>query len=221
MPTTRNTKKADTSSISRRKLGMWIGGIVAVLLFLGAGLTVWAYIPDPQLAEVRELQQKAFDRESGLDENARRELFQEMRTKMDTLTEAQRDELRNSMFENFRQRENERMKQYFAMSQTERVALLDQEIDRMKNRGQGGPGGGRGFGGPGGGGAGGGGPGGGGGGPGGRNPNATPEDRKDRQRQRLDNSTPEERAQRTAFREDLNKRRAERGMEPIQGRGGR
>ncbi len=212
MPTTRNTKKVDTSSSSRRKLGMWIGGIVAVLLFLGAGLTVWAYWPDPRLAEVRELQQKAFDRESGLDENARRELFQEMRTKMDSLTEGQRDELRNSMFENFRQRENERMKQYFAMSQTERVSLLDQEIDRMKNRGQGGPGGGRGFGGGGGGGA--------GGGPGGRNPNATPEDRKDRQRQRLDSSTPEERAQRSAFMEDLNKRRVERGMEPIERRRG-
>lgn len=229
MPSTRTNKKLETSPASRRKMAYCAGGIAAVLLFLGAGWLVWASLPDPQLAEIKALQQQMFDPNSGLDDNARRELRQNIRDKMDGLTDAQREQLRDQFFEGFRQRDNERMRNYFAASPEQRIALLDQDIERMRNweqnrgdrqrnaGGEGGPPGGRGFGGPGGGGPGAGGP----GGRGGRDPNESPEDRRDRQRRRLDNSTSEERAMRSAYFEDLNKRRVQLGLEPIPPRRGR
>lgn len=221
MPTTRTKKSVSTPSRSNNQRWYWVGGTVAILLFFAAGWLVWANMEDPKVTEVKALQQELFS-DANLDDAARRERFGQLREKMDGLTEEQRDAIRGSMFEGFRQRENARMAEYFALPADQRVAYLDAEIKQMEDRrkqwaarrnsgdDRGPPGGGRGgFGGRGGQG---GGPGGGGrGGPG-----QDPQERKDRQRNRLDNSTPTERAQRTAYFEDMAKRREELGLPPMQ-----
>lgn len=202
-----------------------IVGVVLLLLLTGIG---WAISrrEDPQVAKVRQLQEKAFSRDT--DREDRRELFDQMRSESEKLTEEQRDSLRNNMREQRTQEMRTRIESYFAMNSEQREAHLDEKIDEMEQRrkewqkmakerearGEGGRGGDRGDGARG-------------GrdekaGTGGRRrgrANRTAEDRNDRRRGFLSRSSAVDRAKFMAYMEDMNDRREARGLEPF-GRGG-
>ena len=203
-----------------------IAGIVLLLCLIGVG---WALSrrEAPQVAKVRQLQATAFSRE--LDSEKRRELFDQMRSESEKLTDEQRSTLRAEMRETRTEQMRTRIDSYFAMNSEQRKAYLDEQIDEMEQRrkewqkmakqrearGEGDRGEARGQGdrrGPGR-------PRGAGGGRG-RDANRTAEDRNDRRRGFLSHSSAEDRAKFMAYLEDMNERREARGMEPMGGRGG-
>ena len=93
------------------------------------------------------------------------------------------------------------MNDFFAKSPEEQRQSLDQMIDRMEQRRQRRETEGRG-----------------GEGRGGGRPDMTPQQRDQRRKQGLDRTTPEMRGMMDAFRDMINDRRQERGLEPIHGR---
>lgn len=204
-----------------KKQKTWLGISSAIILLLLVGAPSWilASREDPQVSVVRELQKKAFSRDAAPED--RRQLFEQMRSEGEKLTEEQRKSLRDEAFAGRREHMQERMTKYFNLNKEQRVAYLDEQIDEMEQRrkdrekqpkerdaagGKRGPGGGRGMGGRGGGRGRGGG-------------NATPEQRNERRRGFLSHTSAQDRAQFMAYIEDLNARRQERGLDPM-GRGG-
>jgi hypothetical protein len=203
---------------------MWLAGAGLLLTAGGAGWFLW---PDGQVGKVRALRQELFS-EAGraLPPDQRRARWEEFRKEQEKLTPEQRRQLGEDM----RQQRRAEMTRYFAMSPAERQQYLDRRIDDMERRRQewaqqgggpgrgpgGGPGRGFGPGGPGGA------PGGPGGAPGGGPPGApggtTTQERDQRRQSFLDGSTPTERGQMMLFMQDMNNRRAERGLPPMGGR---
>lgn len=221
---------------------VWIPLSVVILLLIG-GVT-WALWPReaPEVKQVKELANKMFDESAS--EEERQAMREQMRELRENIPEERRREVFRAMGDQFRQRMTEHIREFAELPEDQRNEFLDRDIDRMeamrrsweerraererdgggeRAQGERGP---RGEGrGPGPGGA---GPGGsdgpagpgGAGGPRGDRPR-TDEEREARRRARLDNTTPEERAAFTAYFEAINKRRAERGLEPMRGRFGR
>lgn len=212
---------------------VWISIVVVLLLLVGGAIT-WALSdrPDPVVEEARRMRQLVFSPESReLPDEERRELREQLTQIYENMTAEQRQEVRRQGREHGMQRMRERMKKYFALSDEEKVAYLDEEVDSMEERrqrweqrnveGRGGPGlgrrgngqaqagnrrGGEGSGGP----------------RGDRGRTRSAEDRSERRRGMLDRTTAKQRAQFTAYFEDLNQRRKERGLEPMRfGRGRR
>jgi hypothetical protein len=187
----------------RRKIAL--GSILLLLL-------IWLLWPDRTLAKVRALRTDLADK--SISPEDREAKVQQLRTTMQSLTPAQRNEL----MADGRRRATEEMERYHALSAAEKKQYLDQQIKQMEEMRQrmqqqqqqggqanagprpgGGPGG---FGNPQ-------------GGP------QTPEDRERRRQQRLDNTTPRERELRDQFRKDMENRRRELGLPPIGQGGGR
>jgi hypothetical protein len=111
---------------------------------------------------------------------------------MAKLSPAQRHELSADR----QKRMQDRMAHYFAMSDAEKKAYLDQQIDhasQMQQQMQANGGWGN-------------------GGPGNNNSNMSSEDREHRRQHHLDSTTPEFRAQMDQFRHDMSQRRQERGL---------
>ncbi|MCH7751145.1 MAG: hypothetical protein IH898_03175 [Planctomycetes bacterium] len=178
--------------------------IAAVMLALvvGAGWALGFFdTTDPQVAELQKLLEETFDRMDQMSDEERRSQFQEFRQRVEGLSEDQRRQFFESSREGFRQAMVERMDQFFAMAPKEQTNRLDELIDRIEewrsNRDQAGggrPGGGRGDMG-----------------------DMTGAQRDQRSKERLDRSTPEMRAKMDRFRDMMNDRREERGLEPIDG----
>jgi hypothetical protein len=138
----------------------------------------------------------------------RQKLMQQLRTAMNGLLPEQRSQLRNQG----QQRFQEQLNRYFQMTPQEKLAYLDQQINReqqmvqqMPNNGV--PKGGWGGGPPGGGGG------------SAKGPRSDDDREKGRQR-RLDATTPEFRGQMDQYRKDLAARRQQRGLQRS-ARGGR
>ena len=203
----------------------WIAGGVLLLLMLAACGIGWWLISesDPRVARIEQLQAELATLPDS-DEAARREKFTALRTEMESLPEEQRQQLRESMGNVFRQRMTEQIHRFNQLLPQDRAAFLDAEIDRMESRRsngntggrRGGPGGGggpSGFGGPPGS-----GPGGGpGGGPRG---NRSEEQREARRRSRLDGTSAEQRAEFAVYIEAMRERRKARGLPDRGPRGG-
>jgi hypothetical protein len=167
--------------------------------------------PDPHLKKVRQLQAEfasAQAREWTPDE--RREKGREMRSAMEHLSPAQRDEL----FAEGQTRFEEQLRRYAQMTSAEKTRHLDEQIDhseRMRQQfaqrrasGQGqrpGGGGSQVLGSA---------PRGGSGGQGQRT--SSPEEREKRRKARLDRTTPEFRALMDMYRKDMEARRKQRGI---------
>ena len=190
----------------------WMISGLAVGLLAAAvgGWYYWSPGLSPKVVEAQELGKQLFQQNNGLTPEQRREQFQQFRQAIEQLS----PEERRQMWQNreggggFRERMDQQMNAYFALSPPDRVAFLDRQIDerekrrkefaQMRGDGQ------RGDGQRGGWGRGGGdrdGRGWGGGG-----------NRDDRRRRRLDGTTPKQRAQWTAYRKAMEARRRERGL---------
>ena len=200
-----------------RKTWLIAGGATVLLLIVVGILWAISNHEDPQVERVRQLQAKAFADE--VPREQRRELFEQLRSESEKLSDEQRRSLRSEAFANRRQEMQRRIRQYFELSAEQRVAYLDEQIDDMEQRrneweqrarqreangeqrrgdrrlefGRGGGGGRRG--------------------------NATAEQRNDRRRNFLGMSSATDRAQFMAYIEALNQRREERGLDPLR-RGG-
>jgi hypothetical protein len=181
--------------------------VVVVLMLAGAA---WAYSrigrTDPVVAEMQQLRDQMFANRD-LPDTDRRAQWQDFRQRMDSLTDAQRAALRDGGRERWQQFGQQRMNEFFALPAAEQNKRLDEIIDRMiarekerqqnPNANQGG------------------------GGRGGNRGNMTEAQRDQRRKERLDRTDPKMRAQFTEFGRRMNERRAERGLPPIQGGGGR
>jgi hypothetical protein len=196
----------------------WIAGGAAVIALAGAvGAWMMWERPDPQVEQLLQLQQQVFnERTWDLPEAERDRLRQQFQDQMDRLSDAQREEVWSQMGQTFMQRMDDRIQEYFALPESERVAFLDREIDRWEDRRrewgsrQGGVSspvaGGSGA------------PNRGGDGWWGRGPrDNSPEGRDARRRARLDRTTPEQRARRSAYFEALRERREQRGLPDFPG----
>lgn len=179
---------------------------VAVVALLAGGAWALGYFDglDPEVTALQEFRDENFQRIDQMTDEERRTQFQEFRSRVDALTDDQRREFFDGSREFFQARMLDRMNNFFELSPEQQKKDLDEQIDRMeewrRNREAGG-GQARGGGGPSR-------PGGGGRGPGGRGGGG---------KARLDRSTPEMRAKMDRYRDMMNQRREERGLEPIQG----
>jgi hypothetical protein len=188
---------------------------VVLILIVGAA---WAFgffgRTDPAVAELQQMRDQMFASRD-LPEAQRDQLRDQFRQRLEGLSDAQRRAVFAGGREQWQQRNQQRMDQFFAMSRADQQKRLDESINRMlerqKDQNQNGAGnrnarsggnGGRG---------------------GDRGRNMTPAQRESRAKQRLDRSSPKERAQRDEFRRRMQERMQQRGINPqlLPGPGGR
>jgi hypothetical protein len=181
------------------------GVIGSIVLVLVVGLLVWFCWPS-HLAKAKELRNELTGPNSrNMDPQERRQKWEQFRHEQEQLSPAERKEL----WADVRQKRQEEMKRYFARSPVEKTAYLDAQINRMEQmrkqrevaqKAQGGVGG---TGSP---------------NVSGAAPSGPPRSQEERERmrkERLDDSTPEERAMRDQYFKDLQTRRAQRGLPPL------
>ena len=198
-------------------MGKRIVWTVILLMLVGAVYWAWrAWRVDPQVKKVQEMQAALFA--EGTPPEQRRANFAAFRTEMEKLTPQQREQIGRQMRQQFETRMDQRLGEYFAMGPAQRVAFLDQQINEMEQRrkdfeqfraqaqaaqganaaagqtqGQNNANSqGRGD-----------------------RPTRTAQERAQARKSRLDRSTPTQRAQRSAFFEDMQKRRAQLGLPPM------
>jgi hypothetical protein len=179
--------------------------LLLLLLLISYG-TYRAVRIDPNLKKVRQLQSQFSSAQAKeWTPEQRREKGQEMRTAMQQLSPAQREELAADG----RKRFEDEMKRYSQMTPSEKNRYLDDRIDQMEKmrqqmaqRNPNGPGqrppGGQGAVGT--------------GGPGAGGRNLSPEEREKRRKERLNQTSPEFRALMDNFRKDMQNRRQQRGL---------
>ena len=188
--------------------------IAGALLFLAVGAT-WAlgYLSggDPQVAELEKLRDENFSKMGEMTDEQRRAQFEGFRDKVRELSDDQRRQFFESSLPMMQQMMNQRMDEFFAKSPADQRRELDERIDQMEqwrasrdgnqegNRENRAGDGGRGGGGWG---------------------NMTPQQRDQRRKGMLDHTTPEMRGKMDRYRDMMNERRKERGLDPISGGGG-
>ncbi len=205
--------------MNKTKTTIAISAISAMVLvgLIVASVFGWRkYQETKVVAEVKEMQTKLFDENASRED--REKAMEQMRERRENMTEGQQRAFREQMMQGFQQRMERRMDEFFALSEEDRVAFLDEEIqqqearrkeweqrraerdqDADRNRGEGKAdrGGGRGERG------------------------GTPEEREARRdefrRMIGDKTTPEQRAKFQAYREAMQQRREELGLPPGRG----
>lgn len=193
-------------------------GLSLVVLLLLIGGTVWALRSrdNAQLDKVREMGKELF---TG-DGPPNREKREQFRNEMEKLSESQREAFGEQMRQEGERRMDQEIAKVLAMPQQQQNAYLDKQILEGEKRAkewaaraqtamgqtpqrQGPPGAGPNA------------------GPRGGRQTRTPEQQLAQRKKRLDYSTPEQRAQRTAYREAIQKRRMALGLPPTPPRGPR
>jgi hypothetical protein len=178
--------------------------IIVLVLIVGVGWAAGFFDSDPQVAELQQFRDEALKRADDMPEEERRAQFEGFRKKVRELSDEQRHKFFESSRSQFQQFAMKRMNNFFAKSPEEQQQSLDQMIDRMEEwrqqradngNGDRGDRGNRG--------------------------NMSPQQQDQRRKQGLDRTTPEMRANMDRFRDMLNDRRQERGLDPIQGGRGR
>ena len=179
----------------------FIAGVM-VALALGAA---WAFGffggVDSEVAELQKERDEAFERMDELSDEERRAQFRDFRERVGQLTEEQRQQFFESSRPLFQQMALNRMNRFFELTPEEQTKELDDLIDRIEERRsnrEAGEGEGR-------------------GGRGGNWSDMSPAERDQRRKERLDRTTPEMRAKFDRFRDMLNERLEQRGLEPIEG----
>ncbi len=174
--------------------------IAGFVLLAGIGWAAGFFGPDPQLAELQQLRDETFKRADKMPDEERRAQFEGFREKVRALDDDQRRQFFDSNRGQFQQMATKRMDEFFAKSPEEQREDLDKMIDRMEQRrqqrdanGDGGRG------------------------DRGNRASMSPQQRDQRRKERLDRTTPEMRTKFDAFRNLMNKRREERGLDPVQG----
>jgi hypothetical protein len=179
----------------------WTSATVTILLLLvGVGWAASLLGEDPRITELNQMREDSLQNEERMTGEQR----DQFREKLHELPEEQRRQFFENSRGQFQQFAMRRMNEFFEKSPEEQRAALDQMIDRMEERRtqreqRGGEAR-----------------------EDGRNrPSSSPQQRDQRRKQGLDRGTPEMRSMRDTFRNLLNNRRQERGLEPIHGRPGR
>lgn len=179
------------------------GILSGVLTLVLVGFAAWAlgffHSTDPAIAELQDLSGKM--RDASLTDAQRNQMRTEFRQRLGSISEEQRRAFFNANRNEWNQRTQQRMDEYFAMSKADQQKRLDEILNRMVQsrnsqqqqnaNGQGGRGAN--------------------GNRGGRN--MTDAERQQRSKQRLDNTTPKQRAQFAEFRKQLDTRAAQRGIQ--------
>jgi hypothetical protein len=173
-------------------------GVVVILVLAAA---TWAFGllggTDPAVAKLQAMADQAFD--ANLTEAQQDQMRDQFRQQVQALTPEQRDAFFDANRSRWMERAEQRMDQFFAMSQQDQQKRLDEILNRMsqprQNRG---PEAGRGDRG--------------GGGDRGGWRNMTEAQREERSKRRLDQTSPKMRAQFSEFRKRLTERAKERGM---------
>ena len=189
-----------------------ISAIVLTAIVLTAGWLFGWFSPNPAIGEVKQLQSQLAD--PNLKPDARMALFQQIRTKMDSLSESARQRVWEDGRQEFQKRMEQHVDDLLAMTPADRIKALDTDIDRMEkmraqmqdfaknNPNAGGP------------------PGGGGGPPwggGNRGTAPTDEQRLSRMKNGLNFTTPTMRGKMNAYMELMAARMKERGITPPSG----
>jgi hypothetical protein len=181
----------------------------SVLTLVLVAFAAWAFgffhQTDPAVAELQDLGKQM--RDSGLTDAQRNQMRTDFRQRLDSLSEEQRRAFFDANRNEWGQRLQQRMDEYFAMSKADQQKRLDEILNRMVqarnsqqqqnasgqgNRGTGGNRGGQ---------------------------NMSDAARQARSKQRLDNTTPKQRAQTAEFRRQLDVRAQQRGIQ-VGGQGG-
>ncbi len=169
---------------------------VVITLVVGVGWAMGFFEKtDPQVAELQQLRDENIQKMDQMPEEQRRGF----RDRVEQLSPEQRQQFFDSSRERFQTMMLNRVDEFFALPPEEQQKKLDDMIDRMEERrkqreangGEGRRGGNRG--------------------------NMTPGQRDQRSKERLDRTTPELRAKVDRFRDMLNDRREERGLDPVRG----
>jgi hypothetical protein len=196
--------KAEEDTGSRKKQ-LLLAGAGVLLLFL---LATWYLRANSQLAKVMQMRQELISERDQLAPDERQQKVAELRAERAKLSPEEREQLRKEMAAQFRKKINADGAKYLAMSPEEREKVIDKRIARAETP-RAAPvmqppadGGGQG------------------------NPDAppgpaTPEDRDTKRRESLLNLTPDARAGMDQMRQDMAQRRAELGLPPVAGRGGK
>jgi len=119
--------------------------LLAVMVLLGGAGTwcFWRYFRvDPRVREIEALQtrieQMAPPAGGRPNFEQVRPAFEEMRTKIEALPEEQKEQVEDAMrqrfFAHMQERDRQRMAEFFALPQPQRVAALDKEIDEHESR---------------------------------------------------------------------------------------
>lgn len=175
-----------------------IGTVVLLLLVAIAWLFGFIGGTDPAVAELQQIRDQM---SADLPDAERDQLRDQFRQRLASLSDDQRRAVFAAGREQWQQRSEQRMDEFFAMSRPDQQKRLDESINRMLERrnqpnqnqaaanrnGRGDRGGGR---------------------------NMTEAQRDARAKQRLDRSTPKERAQRAEYRRRLQERLQQRGINP-------
>jgi hypothetical protein len=196
---------------SRRKRFLTMG----LILFLGwmIILIVQSSRASANMRKMKQLQSELFAKDTKISPEERKQKFDQLREVSKNLTTQQRQQLRNEG----QKRQEDELRRYSQLSPKDKVNYLDQRINQMEtmrkqNQGNNGPQ------------AKGNGPSGANGPPGAKGPSngfggrtgggstKSAEEREKARKQRLDNTTPELRALRNQFRQDMEKRRQQRGL---------
>ncbi|MCE9547743.1 MAG: hypothetical protein K8T25_19910 [Planctomycetia bacterium] len=122
----------------------WIAIAVSVAMLIATaalGVRYWPAHESPRLTEVKQLQtamqQKLFtpgeeSKQTSPDE--RRAMFEKLHEKMEALPEAERKQAAQAMQQGFMQQMQVKMDKFFAMSPAEQSAALDKDIDEQEAR---------------------------------------------------------------------------------------
>lgn len=175
-----------------------IGVFVAIGLSAALALGMF-YGTDPQVAELEKMRDENIGRMDQMSENEQRAQRDAFRERIGELSEEQRRQFFESSRPMFQKMMLDRMNSFLQLPPEQQKEQLDEIIDRMEERraNRDGGGGGRGQG-------------------AGRG-NRSEAQRDQRRKERLERSTPEMRAKMDQFKDMLNDRRAERGLDPIEG----
>jgi|SRR4051812_7923503 hypothetical protein len=176
-----------------------IGGVIVSIL----GLAAWCFGlfggPDPAIAKLNDLRGQMAD--NSLSDAQRDELRGQFRQQVRSLSDDQRRAFFQANRGEWEARQSQRMDEFFAMSKADQLKRLDEILDRMKKAqsGQAANGGNAGR---------------------GNRAGMTDEQREERSKRRLDNTDPKQRAQFAQFRKMLDQRGLQRGI-GTGGQGGR
>lgn len=176
-------------------------GVGVLILALAAGWAMGFIGTDAEVAELERLRDERFQNRDAMTDEQRRAQFEGFRERIRGLSDEQRRQFFESSRPMFQRMINERMDEFLAMSPDEQRAEIDKRIDQMEERrkereasgdNQGGN----------------------------RRNDMSPEQRDQRRKERLDHTTPELRDKMDQIKDLFNKRREERGLDPIDRPGG-
>jgi hypothetical protein len=182
-----------------KRRGILSGVLTLVLVVFAAWALGFFHQTDPAITELQDLSGKM--RDASLTDAQRNQMRTDFRQRLDSLSEDQRRAFFNANRNEWNQRTQQRMDEYFAMSKADQQKRLDEILNRMVqarnsqqqqnatgqgNRGANSNRGGR---------------------------NMTDAERQQRSKQRLDNTTPKQRAQFAEFRKQLDTRAQQRGIQ--------